>query len=203
MEPRETLSEGLKSLALPADEGTLDLFDRYLSELKKWNKAYSITSIREDRQVVISHFLDSALYLQGLDDVQSLADIGSGGGFPGVVLKILRPELGMHLVEPNRKKATFLRMLVGRLSLKGVTVHECRMEDMDGVLVDAAVTRALFSVREFYEGTDALVREGGCLVLSKGPKYKEELEGVEFGYEVMDIELPFSDAVRHIIVIRK
>ena len=202
--PRETLRQGLEKLGLPSDRDTLGLFDLYLSELKKWNRAYSITSIRDDREIAINHFLDSALYLVGLDDsVRSLADIGSGGGFPGVPVKILRPELEVHLVEPTGKKATFLRTLTGRLGLHGVTVHDKRVEQLSGVIVDAAVTRALFSVREFYDAASHTVREGGRFVLSKGPRYEEELRDVGLRYEVMDAALPFSDALRHIIVIRK
>jgi len=204
MGPSETLRQGLEKLGLPSDGDTLEHFDRYLSELKKWNRAYSITSIREDREVVINHFLDSALYLMAMDDnVRSLADIGSGGGFPGVPVKILRPELEVHLVEPNRKKASFLRMLSGRLGLNGVTVHEKRMEQLSGILVDAAVTRALFSATELYESASGIVSDGGRLVLSKGPKYEEELRDVSFMYEVLDIALPFSDALRHLIIIRR
>jgi len=203
MEPRETLRKGLDTLGLPCDEATVARFMAYLAELKKWNRAYSITSIRDDHEVVVSHFLDSALYLRGLQDsVGSVADIGSGGGFPGVPIKILSPELDVHLVEPNRKKASFLRTLTGRLGLSGVTVHEMRMEQLRGIRFDALVTRALFSVRELREGATPILNEGGRLVLSKGPKYEEELRGLDFQYEVLDMELPFSGALRHIIVIR-
>lgn len=203
METSEILRQGLENLSLKNDEDTIALFMRYLAELKKWNRAYSITSIRDDQDVVVSHFLDSALYLRGLDEsVASVADIGSGGGFPGVPLKILRPDLHVHLVEPNRKKASFLRTLSGRLGLSGVTVHEKRMEQLSGIKVDALVTRALFSVKELKEGATSLLSEGGRLVLSKGAKYEEELRGLDFKYEVLDLDLPFSEATRHIIVIR-
>lgn len=203
MEHKELLRQGLETLGLPFDEDTLSKFMTYLGELKKWNRAHSITAIREDREVIVSHFLDSALYTAGLDEsVRSLADIGSGGGFPGVPLRILRPDLEVHLVEPNRKKAAFLRTLTGRLGLRDVRVHECRMEQLDDIKVDALVTRALFSARELYDGASGIIREGGRLVLSKGQKYEEELGELDMKYEVIDIALPFSDAIRHIIVIR-
>ena len=203
MELKELLRQGLDGLGLPSGDDTIALFMLYLDELKKWNRAYSITAIRDDRDVVVSHFLDSALYIAGLDEsVRSLADMGSGGGFPGVPLRILRPELEVHLVEPNRKKASFLRTLTGRLGLRDVRVHESRMEQLSGITVDAVVTRALFSVRELYDGASGIVREGGRLVLSKGLKYEEELRELDMEYEVFDLALPFSDAIRHIIVIR-
>jgi len=77
------------------------------------------------------------------------------------------------------------------------------MDGLGDLTVDAAVTRALFSAREFHDGALALVRQGGVMLLSKGPRYEEELEGAGFSYEVMDVLLPFSDAMRHIIVIRR
>jgi 16S rRNA (guanine527-N7)-methyltransferase len=203
VEPREILRQGLDTLGLPSDEGTIAQFMTYLAELKKWNRAYSITALRDDMDVVVSHFLDSALYMAGLDEsVRSVADIGSGGGFPGVPMRILRPELEVYLIEPNRKKASFLRSLLGRLGLRDVRVHESRMEQLSGITVDAVVTRALFSVHELYEGASGIVGEGGRLILSKGPKYEEELRELEIEYEVLDIALPFSDAVRHIIILK-
>ena len=203
MGPRELLIKGLEQLSEKCGEGAEAMFMRYLAELKKWNRVFSITAIRDDRDVVINHFLDSALYLKGLDSgVASIADIGSGGGFPGIPMKILRPDLEVCLVEPSRKKASFLRTLTGRLGLSGVTVIEKRMEDLSGVRVNALVTRALFSVKELREGALPLLYDGGRLVLSKGARYKEELRGLDFDYEVLDIDLPFSDATRHIIVIR-
>lgn len=197
------LREGLEILDIDLPDNAPALFMQYLEELKKWNRTYSITSIRDDRDVIISHFLDSAIYLRGLDaDIQSLADIGSGGGFPGMPIKILRPEIKVHLVEPNRKKSTFLRMLAGRLELEDLTVHECRLEQCEELQVDAAVTRALFSADDFVQNTKAILNDGGSLVLSKGPKFEEELQGAWYKHEVIDIDLPFSDATRHIIVIK-
>ena len=202
MDNRELLIDGLGKLGVSASDKAIEKFMLYLAELKKWNRTYSITSIKDDRDVIVSHFLDSAIYLKGLDaSVTSVADIGSGGGFPGIPLKILRPELEMHLVEPTGKKVSFLQSMAVRLKLDNVTVHNKRMEQCDTLSVDAAVTRALFNAQEFCQKARMVVRQGGRIVLSKGPKYEAELAGVDFKYEVTDVELPFSEATRHIIVI--
>lgn len=202
--PDELLSKGLETLGLPSGPEVIGAFMLYMAELKKWNRTYSITSIRDDHDIVISHFLDSALYLKGLDDtVGSLADVGSGGGFPGIPIKILMPRMEVALIEPTQKKATFLRMLIRRLRLSGVSVINSRLEEVEGLEVDVAVTRALFSAGELYHSASRIVRPGGRMVLSKGPRYVEEIQDAGFDFRVMDIDLPFSNAQRHIIIINR
>jgi 16S rRNA (guanine527-N7)-methyltransferase len=202
-DPREVLLQGIEALGLTCDEAQAGLFMTYLSELKKWNRAYSLTSIRDDRGIVIKHFLDSLLYLKALpSEMGSLADIGAGAGFPGLPIKILRPELRLYLVEPVQKKAAFLRSTVRRLGLEGVEVLAQRVEDVSGFQVDACVTRALFAVAEFYETSRHIVLPGGVLVLSKGPKVEEELRETPIACETLEVVLPFEGAVRVLVRVR-
>ncbi|MEW6215889.1 MAG: 16S rRNA (guanine(527)-N(7))-methyltransferase RsmG, partial [Nitrospirota bacterium] len=97
----------------------LSAFMTYLSELKRWNKAYNLTSLSKDEDIIIKHFLDSLLYLKAIPDGEiKIADVGSGAGFPGIPLKIIRPEIEMYLIEPSRKKSAFLRHIIRQVGLK-------------------------------------------------------------------------------------
>lgn len=200
----ELISEGLSALDIAPPGGAIPKFTAYLEEIKKWRKAVSLTSLKTDRDIVVKHFLDSCLYLKVLRrGVLSVADVGSGAGFPGIPIKILRPEIKVFLIEPRKKKCAFLRHIVRTLSLRGVEVMEGRVEDTADLGVDAAVTRALFSTAEFIEKASHIVREGGTLVLSKGPAVKKELEGLDTKYTLAEIPLPFGDALRYLLVITR
>ena len=110
MNPLELLKDGLRKLGISAGEEAIGAFLLYLEELKKWNRAHNLTSITDDREIVIKHFLDSALFLEAVHGRgRRIADVGSGAGFPGIPLKILRPDLEISLIEPSGKKCAFLR----------------------------------------------------------------------------------------------
>ena len=80
----------------------------YLSELKKWNRAYNLTGLAKDEDIIIKHFLDSLLYLKAIPQgALQVADIGTGAGFPGIPITIIRPEIEMYLIEPSGKKVRF------------------------------------------------------------------------------------------------
>lgn len=102
----------------------------YLNQLKEWNKVTNLTSIVRDEEIAIKHFLDSiaSIKAENFIDGSLIFDIGSGAGFPGVPLKILRPDLRFVLVEPSKKKASFLRYITGLLKLEHVDIFEGSLE---------------------------------------------------------------------------
>jgi len=199
------LRDGLEILDIPFTEEQVTQFLIYLSELKKWNRAYNLTALKTDADIVIKHFLDSLLFLKVLPPhVKSIADFGSGAGFPGIPLKIMRPDITVFLIEPVQKKALFLEHMQGQLKVDGLSVRNCRIEDIHDLLVDAAVTRALFSVGEFINKAERLLEERGVLILSKGPKLKDELRGLETsGITREDYVLPFEKSIRHLVIVKK
>ena len=201
---RHLFEQGLEELGEPCTEAQARAFSIYLAELKKWNRAYNLTALRTDSDIVIKHFLDSLLFLKVLPgSVRTVADIGSGAGFPGIPMKIMRPDLDMLLVEPSQKKALFLEHILRTLRMEGIKVAHTRIEELEGVLVDAAVTRALFSIQDFISKAERILTEGGVLILSKGPKVNGEVEKVQ-GRQITrhDIVLPVQNSSRHLIVIR-
>lgn len=104
----------------------------YLNQLKEWNKTTNLTSIVKDEEIVIKHFIDSiaAINAERFIDGSLIFDIGSGAGFPGIPIKILRPDLQLVLVEPSKKKSSFLRYIIGLLKLENVDVFEGSLEQL-------------------------------------------------------------------------
>jgi 16S rRNA (guanine527-N7)-methyltransferase len=205
VEIEELLSNGLIASGFNPSEQQINTFITYLSELKKWNRVYNLTGLRKDEDIIIKHFLDSLLYLKAMPAGKTeVADIGSGAGFPGIPIKIVRPEIDLYLIEPSEKKCAFLRNIIRQLDLKKIEVIEKRVEDAKGlVAVDIALTRALFTIKEFIRKASPIVREGGILILSKGPKVGEELKTLkDIGYDLLTVALPLSGIKRHLIVIR-
>jgi 16S rRNA (guanine527-N7)-methyltransferase len=203
----DLLKDGLIELGLVPLDDRINAFMTYLFELKKWNKAYNLTGLRKDEDIIIKHFLDSLLYLNVMPhgDIK-VADIGSGSGFPGIPIKIIRPEIEMYLIEPSGKKSAFLRHVVRQLQLEKIEVIEKRIEDIKigqelQSPVDVAVTRALFSIKDFVKKASHIVRQEGILILNKGPKVKEELKMFrDIKYEIVTVNLPLTDIKRHIVV---
>ena len=205
---KELLKEGLSELGLIPAEEQINAFMIYLSELKKWNKAYNLTGIKKDEDIVIKHFLDSLLYLKAMPTGElRVADVGSGAGFPGIPIKIIRPEIHMYLIEPTGKKRLFLSNIIRQLDLKKIEVIEKRIEEVNvnqelALPVDIAVTRALFDIKEFIKRSSHIVKKGGIIILNKGPKVKEELNMLkDVKYEILTIKLPLSDINRHIVIV--
>jgi len=213
----EVLKKGIIELGLTPSKEQINAFMTYLSELKKWNKAYNLTGLKKDEDIIIKHFLDSLLYLKaipvGIDSYRDgeirFADVGSGAGFPGIPIKIMRQEINMYLIEPSRKKSAFLRHMIRRLELKQIEVIEKRIEEIKvnkelPLLVDVVVTRALFSIKDFLKKASHIVRQGGIFILNKGPKVEEELKMLQnVKHKVLPINLPFSDIKRYLITAYK
>lgn len=197
------LKKGLSETCSPIPANAVDLFLLYLSELKKWNKAYNLTALRDDKDIIIKHFFDSLLFMKVLPDppIGDVCDVGSGAGFPGVPIGIVRPDIHITLVEPSRKKCAFLRNIKQLLSLSNITIVEARIEDIRDSCFNIAVTRALFSVDEFMAKTKNIVVKGGSLIVNKGPKYKEELEKIPGSTQFIHVPvvLPLTSLHRHLI----
>jgi 16S rRNA (guanine527-N7)-methyltransferase len=206
---KELLKEGLSELGLIPTEEQINAFMIYLFELKRWNKAYNLTGIKKDEDIVIKHFLDSLLYLKAMPTGElRVADVGSGAGFPGIPIKIIRPEIHMYLIEPTGKKCLFLRNIIRHLELKKIEVIEKRVEEVNvnqelALPVEILVTRALFDIKDFVKKASHIVKKEGLLILNKGPKVKKEIKMlINVTYDLLEVKLPYSDAKRYIVSIQ-
>jgi len=213
MDSEKLLKEGLNQIGFTYSEAQINAFLTYLSELKKWNKAYNLTALKTDEDIIIKHFLDSLLYLKAilnselktLNSELKIADIGTGAGFPGIPIKIMRPEIEVTLIESSRKKATFLRHIIRVLGLKGIMVLESQIENLGRnyqKTFDIILSRATFKITDFLKKVCPYVKENGILILSKGPGVSEEIGEIKAVEKILRFELPFIEAQRNLVILR-
>ena len=188
----------------------IELFKKYLFLIEEWNKKINITSIKNQEEVAIKHFIDSLLVLNYVPLSGRVADIGTGGGFPGIPLKIAEPSLEIFLIEPIRKRANFLRTVISNLSLKKITVFNGRAENFnEKEKFDFTISRALSNIKTFCELSLPLLKPGGYLVAMKGKETEKEiasLKSLEKKIKVIKnirFELPQKSGARSIIVLKK
>ena len=202
---RATLASGLDALGIDRAHGDA-LFD-YLSLLDRWNRTYNLTAIRDPREMVAKHLLDSLAMAPYLAGVARLADLGTGPGLPGIPLAIVQPGLQVALVESNGKKARFLREAVRRLGLANARVAESRIEAFDApAAFDAITARALATLPAIIGLGGHLLAADGRLMAMKGAVPHEEIEALPEGWEVEAIRplvVPGLDAERHLVLVRR
>ena len=201
---------------LRLDQGQLDQFSSYSAELRRWNERVNLTAISDDCKIAVRHFLDSLrCALSWGISPNSLIDVGAGAGFPGLPLKILRPELRLTLVESVEKKAAFLRHVVAELSLNDVSIVVGRAEIAGRAAAhreqyDVAVARAVAELRVLAEYCLPLCRLGGRFLAPKGGQIAGELADAQKAIDQLggriialeDVELPGVER-RALVVIEK
>ena len=215
-DPLALLTEGAAALGLELAPATLGHLQIYLEELKLWNAKTNLTGLKTDRDIVIKHFLDSLMVLPFLDGADSLVDLGSGAGFPGLVLKLARPHLALTLVEAREKKAAFLEYLVSRFRLTGVEVVQTHLTPFLAKKrepkVAAVVSRAAFFLLRLLELAAPLLAPGGVVLALKGvhlPFGELEAAGSAARYwawvrlEQHKYHLPISGEPRLLVMARK
>jgi len=210
MNPKELLDKGALEIGFSCSTKDINKFMIFLSELKKWNKTYNLTALKTDNDIIIKHFLDSILYLKPFPEGRlNIADAGSGAGFPGIPIKIISPDINVTLIESSRKKATFLRHIIRLLNLTGISVIEERIEDLGDEYkksFDIVVSRATFKIKRFVEIASPYLKENGLLVLSKGPRLKEELDEMPYDgcyvESILNLQLPFIEDKRNLILLK-
>ncbi len=181
-QPEELLRVGTEKLGLILDASTLRQFLYYADELLKWNTRINLTGLKTTQEVVVKHFLDSLAVWTRVKDLESLVDIGTGAGFPGLPLKLVLPHLHLTLIEPTAKKTAFLHFVIAHLKLSEVEVRQIHLTAPEahkmGPSFHGVITRATFSLDHYIKIGAPLVKPGGRLVAMKGP-YLEEAQWQE------------------------
>ena len=199
------LAAGLEALGLPAALATPLL--AYLALLARWNATYNLTAIRDPRDMVAKHLLDSLAMQPFVRDLRTLADLGTGPGLPGIPLAIATPALQVTLVESNGKKARFLREAARQLGLGNVQVAESRIEAFrPGTPFDAITARALATLPLILELGGHLPGPGGRLLARKGVVPDEEIAALPAGWRlaaVHPLRVPGLDAERHLVEVAR
>ncbi len=209
MTPQAALSRGLAELAprlpVPLPEGAPAKLMAYLDLLAKWNRTHNLSAIRDPLRSVSHHLLDSLAVLPELPP-GALADVGAGGGLPGIPIAIAEPARRVALNDANRKKGAFLRQAVIELRLGNAEVQVGRVEDWKPLERFAVVVSRGFSeLAQFVASCRHLVAPGGVLAGMKGTFPAAELAAIGSGCDCRDVRrlnVPLLDEERHLVLCR-
>lgn len=198
---RPDLESGLRQLGL--DPALAAPLLAYLALLARWNATYNLTAIRDPREMLVKHLLDSLAMQPYVRDLATLADLGTGPGLPGIPLAIATPALQVTLVESNGKKARFLREAVRQLKLANVQVAESRIEAFrPEATFDAITARALATLPLILELGGHLPGPNGRLLAMKGVLPEDEIAALPAGWRLQAVHpltVPGLGAERHLL----
>jgi 16S rRNA (guanine527-N7)-methyltransferase len=204
---RTLLIDGARALGVALDEAQAARQLRLLDELAEWAQRYNLTAIRERTRMLALHTLDS-LSAGPLLHGSSIADIGTGAGFPGLPLAIAYPARHFTLIDATAKKLRFVEHAVQVLGLANVVTQHARVEALrrSGAGFDTIVVRALAQLAELARMAAPLLAPGGRLVALKGKRPDAELEALPKGWrlaELRRVAVPGLDAERHLVVLER
>jgi 16S rRNA (guanine527-N7)-methyltransferase len=177
----------------------------YLALLNKWNKVYNLTAVRDPMEMMTLHVLDSLAAVPAFKDAQNVLDVGAGGGLPGVVLAIARPDMKVSMIDIVHKKTAFLNQVKAELELGNVTVYTKKVQDLQvKTPYDVITSRAFADLSDFVNWSGHLLAEGGRFIALKGTAPAEERERLPDPWKVNELQplqVPGLDAQRHLVFI--
>jgi len=170
---QDLIYEGAKKLDVDIDKRKIDKFAIHALELMKWNQKTNLTAITDPFEVAVKHFLDSIVAVTIIPSDASLLDIGSGGGFPGIPLKISLPSLSVTLIDASRKKVSFLKHIIRMLELKNIDALHIRAEEFvekQGIekTFNVVISRALSSMTTFALTAIPFLKKEGVIIAMRG-----------------------------------
>ena len=205
---KQLLETGIDALSMSISEEKITTLLAYHQLLIKWNKAYNLTAVRDPKEMIHRHLLDSltiAPFLEG----EKFIDVGAGAGLPGIIMAIIFPERSFDLLDSNGKKTRFLFQVKMELQLDNVEVHHCRVEEHNGQLYDGVLSRAFATLADMVEGSQQLLDTGGRFYAMKGVYPEDELKQLsqlKKSYKVEachELSVPNDDGQRHLIILEK
>ncbi len=204
---RPVLGSGLDALCIKLTKEQQDKIINYLIILSKWNSVYNLTAIRDPKEMMTHHVLDSLSAVPAFTEAQNVLDVGSGGGLPGMILAICYPDKKISMIDTVSKKTAFLNQAKAELGLNNVTVYSARVESLQvNQPFDVITSRAFSELNNFVNWSQHLLAEGGRFIAMKGVHPQGEMERLPEGWEVKEVRpltVPGLDAERHLIFIQK
>ncbi len=198
------LASGIAEMGLDVSPEAQQKLLQYLSLLNKWNKVYNLTAVRDPLEMVTLHLLDSISVLPYIQ-TKNLLDVGSGGGLPGIVLAICKPELQVTTIDTVQKKAIFMRQVKGELGLNNLEVVHARVENYQPSEKFAAIiSRAFSELALLVKLTQHLLADNGQWLAMKGQAPQQELEGLHIKLNnIIPLKVAGLDAERHLVIFEK
>lgn len=214
----DLFKQGMAELNLNVAETQVEKFSRYSALLKEWNEKMNLTAIVDDDGIAVKHFLDSILPLSCVDipNHAKMADIGTGAGFPGIPIKIMREDMSVTLLDSLKKRITFLEEVGKEIELSDVEYIHGRAEEFGKnnkyrERYDVVVSRAVANLKVLCEYCLPFIKVGGIFVALKAEDIEEELNSAKAMIgtlggvveDIIEVPLPKSDITRKMVVIRK
>lgn len=218
MEYFDMLNEACQNLNLSFDEKKYNDFIKYKELIKDWNQKINLTAITEDEEIIKKHFIDSIKVFECdyVKNAKSIIDIGTGGGFPGIPMKIVKEDNSMVLLDSLNKRINFLNEVIGELGLNNIKTIHGRAEDFAQSIeyrqkFDLAVSRAVANLTVLLELCLPYVKVGGYFVALKGPAIEEEIKDATVALkvlggsieEVIEVDIEGSDLKHNLLVVKK
>lgn len=211
---KEILSRGFQKLGIDIDDEKILTLEQYAKMLAEWNEKMNLTAICDKEGIATKHFLDSSTALLTGKVKGRVIDVGCGAGFPGLVLKILREDIDLVLLDSLNKRLNFLNAVIDETGLSNVATVHARAEDGARRMreeFDTVVSRAVANMTVLSEICLPFVKVGGYFLALKGPLADEELSHAKRAIEIlggkveeiMEAEIPFTDLSHKIIVVKK
>ncbi|QWV97368.1 16S rRNA (guanine(527)-N(7))-methyltransferase RsmG [Geomonas nitrogeniifigens] len=211
---KDLLKKGAVELGLELTPVQLNALDLFAEELKKWNRKINLTAINDDEGIAVKHLVDSLSLLKVVRGPGRLLDIGSGGGFPGIPVKLVHPDLEIVSVDAVVKKISFQKQAVRLLNLGGFDALHVRAETLAAQYAgyfDWVVSRAFSDIPSFVAMALPVLKDGGRIVAMKGKSAAEEVAAAEAELEKLgvrvesrhDFNLPCSGDARSLVVLAK
>ena len=213
---KDNLKEELSLININVNDNQLELFYAYMMLLLDWNEKINLTAITEPKDIITKHFVDSCTASKYIKGNSYIVDCGTGAGFPGIPLAIIRQDLKFVLFDSLNKRINFLNEAIQKLGLKSIETIHTRAEDLAynktyREQFDFAISRAVANMSTLLEYLLPFCKKDGCAICMKGSNIEEELDGCKKTLRMLNgkIEnidkfvLPKSDIIRHIVTVRK
>ena len=213
---RELMCSYGKKIDIVFNDKQLNQFYEYMNLLLEWNEKINLTAITEPEEVILKHFIDSLTINKYIEKNKTLADVGTGAGFPGIPLKIYRPDLNVTLVDSLNKRINFLNEVIVKLDLKDINTVHSRIEDFGKdkkyrESFDYVTARAVANLTTLSEYLIPISKINGQCICMKGNDIEEEVKNSKNAINLLGgkidkvdyFELPNSDISRNVIIIDK
>ena len=207
----DRLKQGCEKIAVDITREQISVMAAHGAQLMLWNKKINLTAIVEPRAMAEKHFIDALAVQPFLGQEKRIMDMGTGGGFPSIPLKILNPRLDFVLVDSSRKKVNFLKHVIRTLGRKNIEAVHARVEDLaredsHASAYDAVISRAFAGLEKFVGFSLPLLKPGGTIYALKGKQAPEEITPAlksRFEIRTDHYQLPFEKSDRYMIQLKK
>ena len=213
---QEIFLEELKKINLKIEKEEIKKFYEYMKILIEWNEKINLTAIKDEKEIIIKHFIDSLTINKYIGNAESMVDVGTGAGFPGIPIKIVNKNLKVILVDSLNKRINFLNEVIEKLDLQNIKTVHARAEDLGKdkqyrESFDVVTSRAVANMTVLTEYLLPLTKIGGNCICMKGAEIEDELENAKYAIKLLGgkvdkvekIEISDEHMGRNIILIKK